>query len=206
MDESKKGIQFEHECLEWLQNQGFENLELTKINSDYGADIVGFYGGNKYVIECKNHSQKQGVRPVQSVVYSKAYYEATRAIVMSKTEFTINAKKLASLNLVLLISSKEMKEKTFEELRCKLWKDEVDEQVNVNDIKGLIEEYEDVKKNLGKVPTRKDMPAKLRNKIDRIGGITKFLQQIGDKPANAKPTPEVLKKEYCRIKEKDKPF
>lgn len=111
MDKTKKGVQFEYECLEWLNKQGFENLELTKINSDYGADIIGFYGGNKYVIECKNHSHKQGVRPVQSVVYSKAYYQATRAVVMSKTEFTSNAKKLASLNLVLLISSKEMEEK-----------------------------------------------------------------------------------------------
>ncbi len=202
VNKSQKGIQFEHECFEWLKKQGFENLELTKINSDYGADIVGFYGGNKYVIECKNHSHKQGVRPIQSVVYSKAYYQATRAVVMSKTEFTNNAKKLASLNLVLLISSKEMVEKNFEELRCKLWKDEIDEQVNIDNIKILFEEYEVIKKQLGKVPIRKDLPTKLRNKIDKMGGINKFLKQIGDTPANTKPTPEILKNEYYRIKEK----
>ena len=121
---------------------------------------------------------------------------------MSKTEFTNNAKKLASLNLVLLISNKEMVEKNFEDLRCKLWKDEIDEQVNVNDIKILIGEYEIIKEQLGRVPTRKDLPTKLRNKIDRMGGINKFLKQIGDTPANARPTPETLKKEYFRIKEK----
>lgn len=202
VSKSQKGIQFEQECLKWLQKQGFENLELTKINSDYGADIVGFYGGNKYVIECKNHSNRQGVRPIQSVVYSKAYYEATRAIVMSKTEFTNNAKKLASLNLVLLISIKEMKEKNFEELRCKLWKDEVDKQVDINDIKILFEEYENIKKQLGKVPTKNQLPSNLRYKIERFGGITKFLKAIGDTPEWQKPSSEILKKEYIRIKEK----
>lgn len=202
MNTIQKGLIFEHECLEWLKKNGFENLELTKINSDYGADIVGFYGGNKYVIECKNHSHNQGVKPIQSVVYSKAYYEATRAIVMSKTDFTPNAKKLASLNLVLLISSKDMKQSNFEELKCRLWKNEVDDRVDINNVKRLFKEFEIIKKRLGKVPTRKELPNELRNKIDRIGGINKFLRLIGDTPANARPTQDMLKKEYIRIKEK----
>lgn len=35
-----------------------------------------------------------------------------------------------------------------------------------------------------------------------MGGINKFLKQIGDTPANAKPSAEILKNEYIRIRDK----
>lgn len=202
MNTIQKENLFEQECFQWLSRQGFENLEYTKINSDYGADIIGFYKGNKYVIECKNHEQKQGVKAVQAVVYSKAYYKATRAIVMSKSEFTNNAKKLANLNFVLLISQKELLHSNFEELKCQLWKTEIDAQFNIDDFKILLEEYENTKNELGYAPTLANMSPSWNYKVRKMGGIKKFLEQIGDSPKNSKPTNDILKFEYIRIRNK----
>ncbi len=100
---SMKGIDFENYCAKILTRNGYKKVSVTPPSGDYGADIVAFDKyGNKWVVQCKRYNAKVGNKAVQEVIGAKAYYGANRAMVMTNSVLTDNAKKLAQVNKVKL--------------------------------------------------------------------------------------------------------
>jgi len=199
MNNNDKGTQFEIECFNWLKKQGFSELEHTRKTGDYGADITGFFGGSKYVIECKAHEETMNNNVVAKVVSSKAIYKANRAIVISKSCFTKQAQYSAKKNWVLLLTEKDF-EKDFETLRQNFWANAVDVDTPDDHLK-IVAMYEKEKAVIGEVPNIEQLSYALRDKIKKnYKKYWDFLSTIGDKSHFAKPDKEQLKEEYMRVK------
>ena len=68
-----KGQEFERYCANLLIAYGFKNIEVTKGSGDQGVDIVGYYNGFKFAVQCKRYSKKVGNSPIQEVVAGKNF-------------------------------------------------------------------------------------------------------------------------------------
>jgi restriction system protein len=77
-------------------------VERTKYIGDYGADLVATNKGVKTVIQAKRYKNKVGIKAVQEAVASKGYYNCDKAMVVTNSYFTNQAKTLASRNKVEL--------------------------------------------------------------------------------------------------------
>ena len=97
-----KGQDFENYCANLLIAYGFKNIEVTKGSGDQGVDIIGYYNGYKYAIQCKRYSKKLGNSPVQEVVAGKNFYNCQNAMVITNNYFTNAAIQLAKANNVEL--------------------------------------------------------------------------------------------------------
>ena len=75
-------------------------VERTKYIGDYGADLVATNNGVKTVIQAKRYKSKVGIKAVQEAVASKGYYNCGKAMVVTNSYFTNQAKILASRNKV----------------------------------------------------------------------------------------------------------
>ena len=102
-----EGILFEQRCVEKLNKLGFTNVKSTPI-TDYGADIIAYSDGIKYIFQCKYCKQKQGVSAVQEVLTAKHFYQAHRCAVISHSGYTRQAYNLAKPNFILLITETEL--------------------------------------------------------------------------------------------------
>lgn len=78
-------------------------------NNDFGADVpdspdtvVENYNGGRTVVQAKRYNRPVGIKAVQEVIGSMAYYEAINAIVITNKSFTQQAERLASKNKVEL--------------------------------------------------------------------------------------------------------
>ena len=96
------GQEFERYCANLLIAYGFKNIEVTKGSGDQGVDIIGYYNGYKYAIQCKRYSKKLGNSPVQEVVAGKNFYNCQNAMVITNNYFTDAAIQLAKANNVEL--------------------------------------------------------------------------------------------------------
>ncbi|MBO4636978.1 MAG: restriction endonuclease [Clostridiales bacterium] len=99
------GQKYERRVASYLRDRGFRKVDVTKASGDYGVDITARKLGKRYAIQCKYYSRPVGVNAVQQVVGGKAYYECDRAMVVTNTTFTRQAKELAELNDVILIEN-----------------------------------------------------------------------------------------------------
>lgn len=96
-----EGIQFEKRLQVLFSDLGYK-AKLTP-NNDYGADlVVENYKSGRTVIQAKRYSKPVGLKAVQEVIGSMAYYQAIHAIVITNQRFTQQAEKLASKNKVEL--------------------------------------------------------------------------------------------------------
>lgn len=90
---------------EFLKIQ-FEQLgflaETTKTSNDYGADLILHKKNLVIAVQAKRYQANIGVKAVQEVIGSMAYYEAQKGLVVTNSVFTKNAEKLASANNVIL--------------------------------------------------------------------------------------------------------
>ena len=100
------------------------NIHLTRKSGDYGADIIiRCIDGLGVSIQCKRMSARIGVRSIQEVVTSKEYYRTSAAAVITNSQFTDAAKKLAKENGVVLFDRKylikliQLKLQTLERIR-----------------------------------------------------------------------------------------
>lgn len=98
----ESGIDYERFCAEELRKYGFKNIHLTKASGDFGVDIVCEKRGEKWAVQCKYYSSNVGVGAVQQAVAGKAMYQCDRAMVMTNSSFTSQAKELANQNGVEL--------------------------------------------------------------------------------------------------------
>ena len=77
-------------------------VKTTPRTNDYGADLILTKDGDKIVVQAKRWNDPVGNSAVQEVVAAKAYYKANRAMVVTNSYFTSNARSLAHVNNVEL--------------------------------------------------------------------------------------------------------
>ena len=95
------GKTFEKYLKVFFEKLGYK-VERTKYIGDYGADLVTINNGVKTVIQAKRYKNRVGIKAVQEVVASKGYYNCDKAMVVTNSYFTNQAKTLASRNKVEL--------------------------------------------------------------------------------------------------------
>ncbi|MDR1806227.1 MAG: restriction endonuclease [Clostridium sp.] len=102
--EDMSGEDYEKFVAEYLSQNGYKNISLTRSSGDFGADIIANNEANVRVcVQCKKYSQPVGIKAVQEVFSAKAYYGCARAMVITNTSFTTAAKKLAKQTGVELL-------------------------------------------------------------------------------------------------------
>ena len=95
------GKTFEKYLKVFFEKLGYK-VERTKYIGDYGADLVATNNGVRVVIQAKRYKNKVGIKAVQEAVASKGYYNCDKAMVVTNSYFTNQAKTLASRNKVEL--------------------------------------------------------------------------------------------------------
>jgi len=98
------GRNYEKAVARYLRNHGYHRVQVTKGSGDFGVDVLARRLGHRYAVQCKYYSRPVGVSAVQQVVAGMAYYDCDRGIVVTNTTFTRQAKELAEMNGVDLIS------------------------------------------------------------------------------------------------------
>lgn len=88
--------------LEVLFEKKGHKVTRTKYIGDYGADLVIESGNNKTVVQAKRFKGKVGVKAIQEAVASKGYYSCQNTMVVTNSNFTDQAIKLARANNVEL--------------------------------------------------------------------------------------------------------
>ncbi len=95
------GKTFEKYLKVFFEKLGYK-VERTKYVGDYGADLIATNNGVKTVIQAKRYKSKVGIKAVQEAVASKGYYQCDKAMVVTNSYFTNQAKTLAARNKVQL--------------------------------------------------------------------------------------------------------
>ena len=84
----------------------FENLgcmvTTTRTSGDYGADLILDYQGRTIAVQAKRHNSTIGVKAVQEVIGSMAYYETDAGLVVTNSYYSRNATELADVNDIIL--------------------------------------------------------------------------------------------------------
>jgi restriction system protein len=83
-------------------------VERTRYVGDYGADLVTVKDAVKTVIQAKRHKSNVGVKAIQEAVAAKGYYDCEKAMVVTNSFYTNQAKELASKNQVELWDRKDV--------------------------------------------------------------------------------------------------
>lgn len=91
------------ECL--FEGLGYK-VERTRYVGDYGGDLVTRKDGIKTVIQAKRHKNRVGVRAIQEAVAAKGFYDCQKAMVVTNSYFTNEARQLANKNDVELWDKK----------------------------------------------------------------------------------------------------
>lgn len=86
-----------------LPYDGFENISGTPYSGDYGVDILADKNGLSCAIQCKRFNQKVSPKAIQEVVAGRKHYKCDKAIVITNSYFTENAKQLAEDNKIELL-------------------------------------------------------------------------------------------------------
>jgi len=96
-----EGEVFEKFLKAHFEHMGYR-VELTEASNDYGADLLLYKKKTILAVQAKRYSSNIGVKAVQEVMASVAYYGADRGMVVTNSYFTSNAKNLAEANEVIL--------------------------------------------------------------------------------------------------------
>lgn len=95
------GIEFENYLKICFENLGFK-VRTTKTSGDYGADLI-LQKKNYYIaVQAKRYHGNIGVKAVQEVIGSMAYYNVQKGLVVTNSHYTKNAENLAYANDVIL--------------------------------------------------------------------------------------------------------
>lgn len=96
------GYQYEQECARYLKTHGFRQVSQTPQSGDQGVDVIAYRRGLRYGIQCKYYSSSVGNKAVQEAYAGAAYYDCDVAVVMTNSDFTPAARKLADQIGVML--------------------------------------------------------------------------------------------------------
>lgn len=88
------GIEYENYVAYQLRAQGFKGVRLTPKTGDFGADILCFdLCGRSCAVQCKCYNKPVGYKAVEETFSGARYYNCSRAILVSSSGFTKQAKK-----------------------------------------------------------------------------------------------------------------
>lgn len=90
------GIDFEYYVAQLLRDNGYKNVEVTAISNDYGVDVFATKRNIKYAIQCKRYSKHVGVEAVQQAASGCVYHEYDIPVVLTNSDFSHQAIKLAA--------------------------------------------------------------------------------------------------------------
>lgn len=96
------GYEFELFCA-YIFIQMNYSIEHTKKTCDFGADLVIRKQGVSYAVQCKRYSDTVSNKAIQEVVSSMSIYKCSKSIVVTNSNFSSSAIKLAKHNHVILI-------------------------------------------------------------------------------------------------------
>ena len=99
--------EFEHYCADVLRQRKWD-ARVTQISADQGVDIVADKRGLRIVIQCKKYSRPVGNYAVQEIVAAIAHENARRGVVVTNSDYTAGARKLAASNDVLLLHHSQL--------------------------------------------------------------------------------------------------
>jgi len=100
--------EFEHYCAAVLREMKWK-ARVTQASGDQGVDIVADKRGMRIVIQCKKYSKPVGNRAVQEIVAAIAHEGAQRGVVVTTSDYTPAAEKLAASNQVLLLHHADLR-------------------------------------------------------------------------------------------------
>jgi len=100
--------EFEYYCAAVLREIKW-NARVTQASGDQGVDIVAEKGGMRIVIQCKKYSKPVGNRAVQEIVAAIAHEDAQRGVVVTTSDYTPAAQRLAASNQVLLLHHADLR-------------------------------------------------------------------------------------------------
>lgn len=89
------GVDFERYVADKLRARGYHDVRFTPATGDYGVDILATKHGRVYAFQCKCYTGSVGVSAVQEVYSGSRKYHADRAVVITNSKYTPNAKTLA---------------------------------------------------------------------------------------------------------------
>lgn len=89
------GHEFEYFCAQLLQDNGFQNVEVTQGSGDHGIDILAEYHDISYAIQCKCYTGNIGNSAVQQAYTGRNLYHKDIAVVLTNRYFTAQAIKEA---------------------------------------------------------------------------------------------------------------
>lgn len=100
--------EFEHYCAAVLREMKWK-ARVTQASGDQGVDIVADKRGMRIVIQCKKYSKPVGNRAVQEIVAGIAHEGARRGVVVTTSDYTPAAVRLAASNQVLLLHHADLR-------------------------------------------------------------------------------------------------
>lgn len=89
-----EGTEFEEYLDAYFSSLGYRTKHIGR-TGDFGADLIMYKGGKKYVVQAKRYKQRVGVAAVYEVLGAKHYYKANKCIVVTNSFYTNQAKELA---------------------------------------------------------------------------------------------------------------
>ena len=96
------GEDFELFLKDLYERKGYK-AELTSKSSDYGIDLLATKGSERLGIQAKRYTGTVGLSAIQEVVAGAKYYNTTKSMVITNSNFSKNAISLAEKNDVTLI-------------------------------------------------------------------------------------------------------
>ena len=112
------GLEFEKFCAALLQDNAFNNVQVTQGSGDHGVDIFAEKYDITYAIQCKCYSGNVGNSAIQQVNAGKQFYKKDIAVVLTNRDFTQQAKEEAEILGVKLWDRKKLIELVRRELSC----------------------------------------------------------------------------------------
>lgn len=95
------GEAFEEYLAVLFKKLGYQ-VKRTPYQGDFGADLIIKQDNEKTVVQAKRYKRTVGVKAVQEAVASKEYYRCDKAMVVTNSYFSQQAKALAKANRVEL--------------------------------------------------------------------------------------------------------
>ena len=99
--------EFEHYCAAVLRQRKW-HAQVTPPGADQGVDIVADKRGLRIVLQCKKYSKPVGNYAVQEIVAGIAHENAQRGVVVTNSDYTAGARRLAASNDVLLLHHSQL--------------------------------------------------------------------------------------------------
>lgn len=100
--DSMDGLEFEKYVASLLKQRGYSHVRLTE-KYDYGVDIIAHKDGIRWGIQVKRYSGLVKMAAVQQVVAGLRKYKCDRAMVVTNSTYSKQAKELAKHNECVLV-------------------------------------------------------------------------------------------------------